>query len=477
MNRQKLVLRPSQSRVLIRPFIPADTERCSRIAGRIQDLAEGDVRALLTEVFEDFGGRHQQLRAILLRHFENVRPLLRAGESVSEDRKLLIGAYFTLEYSLESAALFNPSIVLHPDQSGLSTGSVRFILSLRATGEGHISSIVFRTGTIDRRGEVSIVEPTPFVVGAERTPDVYDKAMFARKLKEMAIGDGQAEQIMAPLPDSFTMPQLDERIAAATPTQPWPPDLKAAVDGMRHLAANNYRVRFRPDQRPSERAIFPASPSQRNGIEDARFVRFVDDDGSVKYYATYTAYDGRLILPQLLETADFLDFSFITLNGPAASNKGMALFPRRVNGCYTMLSRHDSENLFLAYSDNVHFWYSPELLIKPAYPWELVQMGNCGSPIETPHGWLVLSHGVGPMRKYCIGAFLLDKDDPSKVLGRLPQPLLKPGGSEREGYVPNVVYTCGALLHGDVLVIPYAMSDYSTGFASAPLADLINAMV
>jgi predicted GH43/DUF377 family glycosyl hydrolase len=232
-------------------------------------------------------------------------------------------------------------------------------------------------------------------------------------------------------------------------------------------------VQFHPDQTLSERTIFPVSPTQSNGIEDARFVRFENDDGTHVYYATVTAYDGHFILPQLVETRDFLHFRFITLNGPAAQNKGMAVFPRRINGFYAMISRQDNENIYLMYSDNIHFWYEPELLLKPTYPWELVQLGNCGSPIETDAGWLVLSHGVGPMRKYCIGAFLLDLDDPSKVIGRLREPLLKPNENEREGYVPNVVYTCGALLHGNEL---NAMSDYASGFATVPLKEVLDAM-
>jgi predicted GH43/DUF377 family glycosyl hydrolase len=242
------------------------------------------------------------------------------------------------------------------------------------------------------------------------------------------------------------------------------------------LAKSNYEVQFQSDQLLSERIIFPATPSQRNGIEDARFVYFQDDDGTHTYYATYTAFDGQLILPELVATSDFLHFRFATLNGPAAQNKGMALFPRKINGQYAMLSRQDNENIYVMFSDNIHFWYEPKLVMKPKFPWELIQLGNCGSPIETDAGWLVLSHGVGPMRKYCIGAFLLDRDDPTKVVGRLRHPLLKPNRNEREGYVPNVVYTCGALLHGTDLVVPYGQADYATSFATVPLDELLAAM-
>jgi predicted GH43/DUF377 family glycosyl hydrolase len=245
---------------------------------------------------------------------------------------------------------------------------------------------------------------------------------------------------------------------------------------MRRLAESNCEVQFQPEQDLSERIIFPTSPSQRNGIEDARFVSFRNDDGSRVYYATFTAYDGRVVMPELLETSDFLKFRFITLNGPAAQNKGMALFPRKINGLYAMISRQDNENLYLVCSDNVHFWYDPKLILAPAFPWEMVQIGNCGSPIETEAGWLVLSHGVGPMRQYSIGAFLLDKDDPSRVIGRLREPLLVPTVEERGGYVPNVVYTCGALLHGEDLIVPYGYADHATSFATAPLAEVLAAM-
>ena len=242
------------------------------------------------------------------------------------------------------------------------------------------------------------------------------------------------------------------------------------------LARSNYEVQFQPEQRLSERIIFPATPSQSNGIEDARFVRFENGDESPIYYATFTAFDGRVVMPELVETVDFLRFRFITLNGPAAQNKGMALFPRKIDGRYAMLSRQDNESIYLMFSDNVHFWNECSVLLEPAFPWEWVQIGNCGSPIETDAGWLVLSHGVGPMRRYCIGAFLLDRDDPGKVIGRLNKPLLQPNEDEREGYVPNVVYTCGALLHGDTLVIPYGLADHATGFATVPIESVLGAM-
>ena len=282
------------------------------------------------------------------------------------------------------------------------------------------------------------------------------------------------------LNDSFSLEELRGSIDAEM-------DKERQSDGILHedqntaqgiwlVARSNYEVQFLPEQHLSECIIFPATPSQRNGIEDARFVHFQNDDGSYIYYATFTAFDGKVVMPELVETADFLRFRFITLNGPAAQNKGMAIFPRKINGQYAMLSRQDNESIYLMFSDNVHFWNEREILLKPTFPWELVQLGNCGSPIETEAGWLVLSHGVGPLRRYCIGAFLLDRDDPGKVIGRLREPLLEPNQNEREGYVPNVVYTCGALLHGGELVIPYGLADHATGFATVPLAEVLAAM-
>ena len=396
---------------------------------------------------------------------------------------MLIGSYFTHEYSPESAALFNPSIVPHPDQTGLPKGALRFIMSLRATGEGHISSITFRAGFVSARHEISLTPPVPFATEPDRVPNAaYEKQLFARKLQELGVQNKFCRQVLEQLNDSFTMKDLRRVLPAerlhvdASDAEVSDAAADRAARGILLLAESNYEVRFAPDTQVSQRVLFPSTASQSNGIEDARFVRFQNDDGSFTYYATYTAYDGKIILPQLLETPDFLHFKFITLNGPAVQNKGMALFPRKINGHYAMLSRQDDENILIMFSDNIHFWAEPKLLLSPEQPWELIKMGNCGSPIETEAGWLVLSHGVGAMRKYCIGAFLLDRDDPAKVIGRLREPLLSPNAAEREGYVPNVVYTCGALLHGRELVIPYAMSDSATSFATVPLDEVLAAM-
>jgi predicted GH43/DUF377 family glycosyl hydrolase len=402
-----------------------------------------------------------------------------AGRELSEERRLLIGSYFLAEYSLESAALFNPSIVPHPDQTDLPAGAVRFILSLRATGEGHISSITFRTGIIHPDLRIEVLPPTGFLTEPRQIPNpVYEKALFGRKLSELGLAGEFTRRLMHKLGDHFALDELRAELQAEQFLSPdgMTQQDQAASQGIWMLARSNYEVQFQPEQQLCERIIFPATPSQRNGIEDARFVCFQNEDGTPTYYATFTAYDGRVVVPELVETSDFLLFRFRTLNGPAAENKGMALFPRKIGGLYAMLSRQDNENIYLMFSDNIHFWNERSVLLKPAFPWELVQLGNCGSPIETDAGWLVLSHGVGPMRQYSIGAFLLDRDDPSKVIGRLREPLLRANEDEREGYVPNVVYTCGAMLRNGHLIIPYGLADHATGFATVPLADVLAAM-
>ena len=369
-------------------------------------------------------------------------------------------------------------MVPHPDQSELPPGSLRFILSLRATGEGHISSVTFRTGFLDADGDIKINAPTRYCLEPAQVPNAsYEKGVFERKLRELGLAGEFSRQALEHLGDGFTLDELRAGISRAE-KQLGARDQETSAVARKTLmlAQSNYEVQFPPDSRLSERVLFPTTPSQSNGIEDARFVLFQNDDGTRTYYATYTAYDGRMILPQFIETPDFLHFKFITLNGAAVQNKGMALFPRRIRGHYVMLGRQDGENIHLMFSDNLHFWNDSQPLLKPKFPWEFIQLGNCGSPIETEAGWLVLSHGVGAMRKYCIGAFLLDLDDPTKVLGRLRESLIKPNENEREGYVPNVVYSCGSLLHGRRLIIPYAMSDCAATFATLSLDDVLAAM-
>lgn len=479
LKRSATVLKPDQSRVLLRPFNPGNPERVARIIARIMSLPEDKVGPLLDKVCSEFSQRHQEIRTLFLERFEQLRELMIMDEEISEQRRLLIGSYFLAEYSSESAALFNPSIVPHPDQSELPAGAIRFILSLRATGEGHISSITFRTGVIHADHRIEVFTPTGFLSEPRQIPNpLYEKALFERKLSELGLSGGFTRRVMSRLGESFALEELRAGLQAEQfrlPDGMTPVD-QSVSQGIWMLARSNYEVHFQPDQLLSQRILFPITPSQRNGIEDARFVCFQNDDGTHIYYATFTAFDGRIVVPELVETSDFLLFRFLTLNGPAAENKGMAIFPRRINGLYAMLSRQDNENIYLMYSDNVHFWNERQVLLKPAFPWELVQLGNCGSPIETDAGWLVLSHGVGALRRYCIGAFLLDRDDPSKVLGRLREPLLEPNQNEREGYVPNVVYTCGALIHDGELIIPYGLADHATGFATVSLAEVLDAM-
>jgi len=479
LKRDATILKPNQSRVLLRPFSPGDSQRIGAIVGRIMALPEVVAGALLDGVSAEFSQRHQDIRKTFLERFEQIREMLFADGEISEDRRMLIGSYFLAEYSLESAALFNPSIVPDPDQTDLPPGALRFILSLRATGEGHISSITFRSGIIHHDQRIEVFPPSGFLTEPRQVPNPqYEKALFGRKLSELGLTGEFTRRVMHKLGESFA---LDDLRAGLQAEQFRLPDGMAQEDqnasqGIWMLARSNYEVQFQPEQQISQRIIFPATPSQRNGIEDARFVCFRNDDGTSIYYATFTAFDGKIVVPELVETSDFLLFRFRTLNGPAAQNKGMALFPRKIGGLYTMLSRQDNESIYLMFSDNIHFWNERRLLIKPTLPWELVQIGNCGSPIETDAGWLVLSHGVGSMRKYCIGAFLLDRDDPAKVLGRLHEPLLMPNRNEREGYVPNVVYTCGALLHNGELILPYGLADYATGFVTVPLAEVLAAM-
>ncbi len=478
VTRTGIVLEPNNSRVVIRPFEVANENRIEKILARVSALSESEVESQLEKVMQEFRERHQRTQEYFLHRFEQVRGHLLTDQPVSEGRRLLIGSYFTQEYALESAALFNPSMVWHPDQEGLPPDCRRFILSLRATGEGHISSISFRSGVIDGENRIRMDQPTRFVAAPELVPNaLYDKSLFFRKLTELGINGPLTDQVMAALADRFTLHNLEHTLGnVLRHNRARQREFEPIAHTMSILAKANYEIRFEPELDVSERIIFPSSPTETNGIEDARFVRFTHNDGRFRYYATYTAYDGRVVFPQMLETEDFLHFKVSTLNGPEVRNKGFALFPRLINGQYAMLSRQDNENIYLMYSDMPYFWYSKKLIAKPTYPWEFVQLGNCGSPIETEAGWLVLTHGVGPMRKYSIGAFLLDREDPSRVIGRLENPLLEPNANEREGYVPNVVYSCGAVVHGNELIIPYAMSDYASTFATVPLEAVLNAM-
>ncbi len=478
IKRHDLTLSPECERVIVRPFIPGNPNSVRRVIDRVLALTDEAVSKQLDSVRLGFSERHFDIEQLLQAPFEKVRRHIESTQEISRERQLLIGALFSGEYALESAALFNPSIVLHPDQSDAPKGGMRFIMSLRATGEGHISSIEFRGGTIAKNGKITLDPVSRYVSTPKTIPDPsYHKPSFILKLQEMGFDNEHAYHVMEPLDDQFTLGELNESIRTTHhPDHLGNHDIHRALDCIRWLADSNYEIRFSPDLAVSERIIFPVTPNESNGIEDARFVRFVDDDGTVTYYATYTAYNGRSILPMLIETVDFLHFRILTLNGDGVQNKGMALFPRRINGHYAMLSRQDDENILIMFSDSHHHWSDPEVILRPAAMWESVKIGNCGSPIETDAGWLVITHGVGPMRKYCIGAALLDLEDPRKVIGRLPLPLLSTEGDEREGYVPNVVYSCGSMLHGKQLILPFAISDRATVIASVSLDNLLEAM-
>lgn len=418
IRRHPFTLEPRCERVVLRPFLPSDEGHVGTIIERTMALSEEDTRSSMEAVTRLFGGRHRDIELTLLSNYDRVASYMTVSLPLSRTRRLLLGAQFSGEYSLECAALFNPSIVLHPDQSEAPEGGARFILSLRSVGEGHISSIQFRQGTIGSDGEIKVDSPSGFASLAQIQPN-------ARYKKKKVI----------------------------------------------------YAIDFPPYLSLDERVIFPVTSNESGGIEDARFVRFVENDGSARYYATYTAYSGRGISPQLIETEDFLHFRVLTLAGSAVQNKGMALFPRRVGGRYVMLSRQDNENVLIMFSEDPHSWSDATILLRPQAPWESVKIGNCGSPIETEAGWVVITHGVGPMRTYSLGATLLDLDDPTKVLGRLSQPLITANGAEREGYVPNVVYSCGSLLHGGRLILPYAMSDRTTTIATLSMKDLLAALL
>jgi predicted GH43/DUF377 family glycosyl hydrolase len=466
------------SRVITRLHLPDKKHRISKIIQRIMSLSETEANNLITQILMDFSARHKKIERIFERHLYEVRKYLPLNTRLSDVQRALIGAYFTKEYSIESAALFNPSIVPHPDQSHLDKGSLRFVMSLRATGEGHVSSIVFRSGVLDQHNTFLFDPISDFV----ETPDVhsdpaYKRYIFQLKLNEMGASNEVTAYILNQIPEDFTYNELIEQIGKLRANPQFSKSIqKRTFEVMRWLADSNYEVSFHSDHRISERVIFLVSKNESRGIEDARFVQFSDDNGEIIYYATYTAYNGITILPQLIETKDFIKFNILTLNGNAVQNKGMALFPREIGGRYAMLSRQDGENNHIMFSDNIHFWQKSQIIQEPEYPWEFIQIGNCGSPLETDQGWIVLTHGVGPMRQYCIGAMLLDLEEPSKIIARLDEPLLVPHEKEREGYVPNVVYSCGAIIHNNELVIPYAMSDINSGIATVQVRELIDCM-
>ena len=474
VRRRTTVLNAESARVITRPHIPGDAARTADLITRVAKLGDEEVQHLLDAVFQDFAGRHRNFREVLQKNFSRVAEHVPDQTPLTAEQELLLGAYFTAEYSVEAAALFNPSIVPYPDQKGVPKGSQRFVMSFRATGEGHLSSIEFRCGVVDDNNDIYLDPISQYIATPEmHTDPIYHRSHFRRKLEEMGASDKVTNKLLKGLGDTFTFGQLETKIRKLRSTKFRRKDKTQAIDTVMWLARSNYEVIFRPDEKISERVIFPVSENESSGIEDARFVRFVDDDKSVIYYATYTAYNGHAILPQILETTDFHTFKMHTISGSAAQNKGMALFPRKINGKYVMLSRQDGVNNYIMFSDSVRHWDEATLLQEPDHPLEYVQVGNCGSPVETPEGWLALFHGVGPMRKYSIWAELLDLEDPTQVIGRLDEPILSPDEHERDGYVPNVVYTCGSMIHQDMLIIPYGIADQRCRIASASIPELL----
>jgi len=474
-----LRLLPDPLRVITKPFMPGEetypdgSSRIDLVLRRVMAMPETEVVATLGSAAAEFVGRHRDLDSALERNFAMVAGRLDDPAALSDDRRRLIGAYFTNEYSIEGAALGNPSVVAAPDQSGLAEGEVRFMMSLRAVGEGHISSIEFRTGVIGDDMKIVLEDPSRHAQTGDRTTAIYDKDFFTAKLGDLGAMNDVANMVLSRLGSAFTMAELE---AAILGLDDHGVDRAISFETTRllhWLASSNYRISFPETTDISERVIFPGGPTESHGMEDARMVRFVHDDGSVVYYATYTAFNGFQILPQLIETDDFRSFRIATLSGECAQNKGIALFPRKLGGEFLALGRHDNVNNFLMTSTDVRIWRETELIQEPSRPWELMQLGNCGSPLETEAGWLVITHGVGPFRRYALGAVLLDLHDPSRVIGHLREPLLVPVAEEREGYVPNVVYSCGSMIHAGHVVMPYGFADVGASVATIPLGELL----
>jgi predicted GH43/DUF377 family glycosyl hydrolase len=474
---------PDPTRVIARRFEPGgatsslSSDRVDRIVARLVALPEAEVSTALASLRARFADRHKDLRADFEENFASVASRIEDTAALSSEQLLLIGAYFTHEYAIEAAALSNPSIVVAPDQDGLQVGETRFVMSLRAIGEGHMSSIEFRSGVVDAAGNVEVDAPSQFVGTARHQTPIYDRALFSTKLTELRAYGPSAAAVLERLPDHFTLQQLETEIRRVNSESDSDVEGARMTRTLHWLASSNYESSFSAESLLSERVLFPSAPAESCGMEDARFVRFTREDDSVVYFAPYTAYDGYQILPQLIETTDFVTFRMATLNGACATNKGIALFPRKIDGRYAALARLDNENNFLMYADDVRFWHEAELLQTPQAPWELIQIGNGGSPMETEAGWLVITHGVGAMRQYALGALLLDLEDPSRVIGHLSEPLLQAADDERDGYVPNVVYSCGSIIVGDHLVLPYGFSDVGTRIATVSVDDLIARLV
>lgn len=472
-------LEPDRSRVITQMFVPGQEgfdhqdSRTATVIARLLALDDEEVGSTLDQVVTDFGGRHRDLLVTFERHAAAVADRLAPGCELSDERRLLLGATFTSEYAIEGAALCNPSMVAHPDQSGVPGGSLRFVMSVRAVGEGHRSSIGFRTGTIDAAGQASFDPPPRFAVAGASRAVALDAATFRSELHRLGRRGENADFVLDSLGTTFSPADLDARLLDLQANLTTRRHAERTIEVIRAIAERTYGVEFPADTSFGERVLRPSMSAECHGMEDARFVRFTHDDGRVSHYATYTAYDGFSISQQLLETTDFSTFTSVPLVGDGAANKGIALFPRPVHGRFAALSRWDRESNSVTFSENLRRWPRAAPVQVPSRAWDVLQVGNCGSPIETDAGWLVLTHGVGPMRTYSIGALLLDLDDPTVVVSRLRQPLLEPERDEQNGYVPNVVYSCGALVHADTLVLPYGIGDASIGIATLAMSDLL----
>jgi predicted GH43/DUF377 family glycosyl hydrolase len=482
VNRKELMFKPDTSRVIAR-FMYTNDDRSIRMISDVSKLSDEEVKTALNQVLRGYSKRHRNITKIFEGHFNKIQRLFEQMDidpnSFDSNRKFLLGSYFTMEYSIESAALFNPSMMEDPDQTELGPGEKRVVISFRGTGEGHISSIVFRSGILDKDNNLTIEPVGNMLAEAERIKrHVYDKNKFVNKLDDLQFFANKVSPnfVLEKLGSTFTFGELSRAIDEVSRDNNLSIKRQMVLEQMTWLAKSHYEIDFSLDSAISERVIFPISSSEQKGIEDARFVRFVDDNGEVTYYATYTAYDGRAIMPKLIETKDFYHFKALPLHGEIAQNKGMAVFPRKINGRYAALCRIDGVNNYISFSDEVNLWRKAKRIQEPKFPWEIVQLGNCGSPIETEEGWLTVMHSVGPMREYVLTASLFDLDNPEIEIGRLKTPLIAPNEEEREGYVPNVVYSCGSIIHNGELVIPYAMSDWASTYATVNVNELLAAL-
>ncbi|MDR3694721.1 glycoside hydrolase family 130 protein [Mucilaginibacter sp.] len=480
VERKPIRINPDPKRVIARFFFIGN-DRSKELIKRVMALDEETVFGILSPLLQEYSKRHRNITRVFSRNCDKLKPLFTElnieYKHLTDYRRLLIGSYFTHEYSIESAAFFNPSIVEDPDQTELQEGHKRVIISFRAVGEGHISSITFRRALIDQNNEITVLPAGNYIDEAEIVRNaIYNRKLFFNKAVVTQTNVAILKDLESKLDSHFEYSNLRSIIIDSEKLQE--DDMKKLeYDKILWLADSYYEIVFSLDTDISDRVIFPISEYERKGIEDARFVSFRHDDGSVTYYATYTAYDGSLIMPKLLQTTDFVTFKMMPLYGDGAQNKNLALFPRKINGKYVMMSRIDGCNNYIMYSDNINIWEKPILLQEPKFTWEFIQIGNCGSPIETEHGWIVITHGVGPMRRYVLGASLFKLDDPGVEIGRLKEPLLIPNSDEREGYVPNVLYSCGSIVHNGKLIIPYGVSDSSSAFAEVDLADLVGKLI